>query len=73
MLSGGNYARAITCIEKALTLKDRTDEQALFKLQIKAYEYAGDFAKAKELMRAYSEAYPKDASMEDEAIFLETR
>lgn len=72
-LEKGNYELAVTCLEAALQLENVPNKQIVMKTLVIAYEYKGDFAKAKELMAEYVNAYPEDEEAAREFIFLETR
>lgn len=71
----GNYDDALTAIEEGLSSAGdgSAERQALLYNQICAYEYKGDFSKAKELMNTYLGTYPDDESAQRENIFLQTR
>lgn len=71
----GNYDDALTAIEEGLSSAGdgSSAKQALLYNQICAYEYKGDFSKAKDLMTSYLETYPDDTSAQRENIFLQTR
>lgn len=71
----GNYDDALTTISSGLEKAgdDSSAKQALLYNQICAYEYKGDFDKAKELMATYLTSYPGDESAQRENIFLQTR
>lgn len=66
----GNYEEAISEFLKGLELEQVTDEQELRSNLIAAYEYSGDFEKAKELMEEYVVDYPSDAAAAREYLFL---
>lgn len=66
----GNYAEAISEFTQGLSLEQVTNEQELRSNLIAAYEYSGDFEKAKELMKAYVEDYPEDEAAAREYLFL---
>lgn len=72
-LAAGDSDEAIHAFEDALSLGDSTMTQTLRYNQIVAYEYAGDFAKAKSLMADYVAAYPDDEEAKREAEFLKSR
>lgn len=73
MMKAGEYKRAIDCFDKALEMEDVPNEQIILKGRIAAYEFMGDFDKAKELLETYQKEYQNDFSMDEEKIFLETR
>lgn len=66
----GNYAEAISDFTKGLELERVTNEQELRSNLIAAYEYNGDFEKAKELMQEYVADYPGDEAAAREYLFL---
>lgn len=72
-LTGGDYAAAVQAFEGALALGDVSMTQTLKYNQIVAYEYAGNFTKAKALMAEYIAAYPDDEAALRENTFLKTR
>ncbi len=67
------YDEAVTAFETGLALNDASMTQTLKFNQIVAYEYSGNFDKAKSLMEKYLEAYPDDGAAQREYIFLKTR
>ncbi|WP_083655206.1 tetratricopeptide repeat protein [Roseburia sp. 499] len=69
----GNYQQALEFFQKALAAESVTNEQAIRKNEIIAYEQLRDFASAKEKMAAYVEDYPEDEQAQREFIFLQTR
>lgn len=72
-MEAGNYQQALEFFQKALVAKNVTNEQALRKNEIIAYEQLKDFASAKEKMAAYLEDYPEDEQAQREFVFLQTR
>ena len=69
-MEAGNYKEAIAQFTKGLSVEEVTNEQELRSNLIAAYEYSGDFTKAKELMQAYVEDYPQDLDAQREYWFL---
>ncbi len=69
-MAEGNYAEAISDFTKGLELEQVTNEQELRSNLIAAYEYSGDFEKAKELMQEYVTDYPGDEAAAREYLFL---
>lgn len=65
-----DYSEAIRCFLQGLELEKVTNEQELRSNLIAAYEYGGNFAKAKEKMSEYVKDYPEDAAAEREYWFL---
>ncbi len=72
-LGAGDYQGALTAFQNALKLESNELTQSLKYNEIVAYEYLGDFDKAKVLMKAYLKAYPDDSSANREYKFLKTR
>lgn len=72
-LTAGDYDAAVQAFENAIALGDASMTQTLKYNQIVAYEYAGNFAKAKSLMKDYIAAYPDDEAALRENIFLKSR
>lgn len=66
----GDYANAIARFEEGLALEEVTNEQELRCNLIAAYEYSGDFQKARELMKEYVADYPNDEAAAREYRFL---
>lgn len=73
LMKAKEYERAINCFDKALEMDDVSSRQIILKSRITAYEFMGDFDKAKELLEAYQKEYQNDFSMDEEKVFLETR
>ncbi len=72
-LSAGDAAAAISAFESGLELNDASMKQTLSFNRIAAYEAAGNFDAAKQLMAEYRVAYPDDPDAMREATFLQTR
>lgn len=72
-LQMGNYQDALTAFQNGLSVGDSAITQSLQFNQIVAYEYLGDFSKAKVLMEDYRKTYPGDESAKREETFLATR
>ncbi|MCR5800413.1 MAG: tetratricopeptide repeat protein [Lachnospiraceae bacterium] len=72
-LESGDYAGAMDAFISAKNIDNNGMEQTLMYNEIVAYEYNGDFAKAKNLMSAYVSKYPDDRDAEKESTFLSTR
>ena len=68
-----DYAGALDAFSKGIDAGDPGMDQSLRFNQITAYEYLGDFARAKTLMQDYLEAYPADEEAIRENQFLATR
>ena len=68
-----DYEEALTYFNAALALEEVPNRQSLMKSAIAAYEYSGDFASAKKMMKDYLSKYPSDEDAKRESTFLETR
>lgn len=73
LIKTGEYAKALSYLEKGIAYNNAGMMQTLKKNEIIAYECLSDFAKAKEKLTEYRVAYPEDTEAEREAQFLETR
>lgn len=73
LMAQGEYARAIEEFEAGLSLQEEDMQQALMRNRIAAYEYAGNFGDAAQLMEEYAARYPEDLKAERELVFLRTR
>lgn len=67
------YEEAIEAVVAGLELDCTECRQQLLYNRICAYEYLGDFAKARDLAQQYIVDYPSDESMAREYKFLQTR
>lgn len=67
------YEEALAAFESGIEIGETPYAQELKYNRIVADEYLGDFAKAKELMEEYVQAYPDDAKAKREYEFLQTR
>lgn len=72
-LSSGEYEAALSAFQKALAMAEVNNLQSLKFNEIVAYEYLGDFTKAKVLMESYLREYPDDEKAQREYEFLQTR
>ncbi|MBR1692795.1 MAG: tetratricopeptide repeat protein [Lachnospiraceae bacterium] len=72
-LDAGDYEAALSAFQKALALAQGNKIQSLKFNEIVAYEYLGDFTKAKVQMESYLREYPDDAAAKREYEFLKTR
>ena len=72
-MAQAEYKNAVSDFEQGIALGETATHQALLRNEIAAYEYAGDFKKASELMEEYAALYPDDAEAAREAVFLRTR
>ncbi|MCI7108249.1 MAG: tetratricopeptide repeat protein [Agathobacter sp.] len=68
-----DYKEALKYFNAALKMEEVPNRQNLMKGAIAAYEYSGDFAAAKKMMKDYLAQYPSDEDAQRESIFLETR
>ncbi|MCR5666259.1 MAG: tetratricopeptide repeat protein [Eubacterium sp.] len=68
-----DYETALSCFQKGLEIEDVDNAQELMKNEIAAYEYAGEFDEAYDLMKEYLKLYPEDEDALREQTFLETR
>ena len=73
LLNKEQYTSAIECFNKALEFDKVPNKQVIMRNLVVAYEKNLDFASAKEVMKAYVEAYPEDEEARREYTFLETR
>ena len=67
------YDAALTAFQEGLKVENCTCIQSLKFNEIIAYEYLGDFQKAKVLMDSYLLTYPDDTDAKREYEFLKTR
>ena len=67
------YTMAINDFEAGYALNDQTENKALLRNEITAYEYTGDFETASSLMSTYLSLYPDDEEAKREAVFISTR
>lgn len=72
-LQSKDFEGALNAFMSAKNIENNGMEQTLTYNLIVAYEYNGDFAKAKSLMNSYVAKYPDDSAAAKEHIFLETR
>ena len=68
-----DYSGALDAFSKGIDIGDPGMDQSLRFNQITAYEYLGDFGRAKTMMQDYLEAYPADEEAIRENQFLATR
>lgn len=67
------YDEALNAFQTGIAIENNSMMQTLKFNEIVAYEYKGDFSKAKSLMESYLAAYPDDEKAVREARFLRTR
>lgn len=72
-LEAGDYQGALNAFQAAMQVESDSLTQNLKYNEIVAYEYLGDFTKAKVLMETYLKAYPDDGAAVREYEFLKTR
>lgn len=72
-LKSEDYQGALTAFQTAQQIETNSLTQNLKYNEIVAYEYLGDFTKAKVLMEAYLKSYPDDSQALREYEFLKTR
>lgn len=72
-MNNENYEEALKYFQLGLEIEDASNKQELMKNEIAAYEYMGDFASAKEKMKAYLKEYQNDEEAVRESTFLQTR
>lgn len=72
-LEAEDYQGALSAFQAALQIENNSLTQNLKYNEIVAYEYLGEFTKAKVLMEAYLKAYPDDLAAVREYEFLKTR
>lgn len=72
-MEDGRYEQALIYVEQAKKAGELSDEATLLKCEIIIYEKVGNYEKARELLGAYLEKYPLDATAQKELMFLQTR
>ena len=74
LMKQGKYSEAAEVYERAVNAaKENGDLQVTLYNRIVAYEYAGDFEKARELLTDYLQQYSGDEDAKRELRFLKTR
>ena len=73
LMALGDYGAALDAFNKGIETGDPAMDQSLRFNQIAAYEYMGDFNRAKTLMQDYLQDYPSDQEAVRENQFLSTR
>ena len=73
LMNIGDYNAALDVFNKGLELGDPAMDQSLWFNLITAYEYMGDFNRAKTMMQDYLKEYPADEDAVRENEFLATR
>ena len=68
-----DYEAALAAFQSGMAIENSGLTQTLMYNEIVAYEYLGDFDKAKVLMRTYISSYPDDETAKRENDFLSTR
>lgn len=69
----GDYSGAIEHFKNALELESVPNKSAILRKLTIAYEYAGQYSSAKDIMKMYVEMFPNDWEAVRELTFLETR
>ncbi len=69
----GDYVGAITHFKDALELESVPNKSAILRKLTIAYEYAGQYSSAKDIMKLYVDMFPNDWEAVRELTFLETR
>ena len=72
-LASGNYEKAAEYLVEALGCEEVSNKKGVMEDLIIAYEYAGDFDFAWNVMQEYATSYTLTADLEREYIFLENR
>ena len=72
-LKGGDYEAALAAFQAGLEVEGNTATQSLMFNELVAYEYLGQYDKAKLAMDQYLALYPDDEKAQREAVFLQTR
>lgn len=68
-----DYEAALTAFQEGMKVENCPCMQSLRFNEIVAYEYLGEFEKAKVLMESYLLTYPDDEEAKREQEFLKTR
>ena len=69
----GDYEAALAAFQAGLEVEGNTATQSLMFNELVAYEYLGQYDKAKLAMDQYLALYPDDEKAQREAVFLQTR
>lgn len=72
-LKGGDYEAALAAFQAGMDVEGNTVTQSLKFNEIVAYEYLGQYDKAKLAMEQYLARYPDDEKAQREAVFLKSR
>ncbi len=72
-LKRGEYQKALDAFQAGMKVENNEIQQSLSYNEIVAYEYLGEFTRAKVLMETYLQNYPDDANAQREYTFLSTR
>ena len=73
LLEQGRYEDALGVFRRGLEMNNVDNPRALLKGEIVALEYTGQFAEARQKANDYIAAYPSDADIIRELVFLNTR
>ncbi len=72
-MNKANYDMAISCLEAAGKLDEVPNKQIVTRTLVIAYEKAGNYIAARDVLRGYVKDYPEDEEAARELTFLETR
>lgn len=72
-LEAGQYKEALGYFQTGIEIDDAKSKQELYRGEITALEYLGEFKDAKLKMAKYLEEYPTDEKAAREMVFLQTR
>lgn len=72
-ISKGEYQNALTAFQNGKAIENNGMMQTLSYNEIVAYEHLGEYQTARELLEAYLQSYPDDATAKRELDFLSTR
>lgn len=72
-LAAGKYKEALDYYQSGIVVDDNSEKMGLYRGEIAALEFLGQFKEAKLKMSEYLKKYPSDAEAAREMIFLQTR
>lgn len=73
LIAQGEYEQALGIFRQGIAMDDADAMRGLLKGEVAALEYTGDFAEAKAKAGEYMKAFPADAQMQREMLFLDSR